>query len=79
MKIEPRAKHCPECPYLEENKECLDQDQYENIVENKAIFPCHMELKKVVGSDNSGVEIYVAKVETFVVCRGRAEEIGMIR
>jgi len=37
-----------------------------------------MELKKVVGSDNSGVEIYASVVSEFVVCRGRAKEIGMI-
>jgi len=37
-----------------------------------------MEMKGVVGSANQGVEKYVAKVETFVVCRGRARELGMI-
>ena len=78
MKITARSSYCPECPYLEKNKEHLDKTQYENIVQHNAVFPCHMELKKVVGSDNSGVEIYASVVSEFVVCRGRAKEIGMI-
>jgi len=75
MKIKPREKYCDECPYLEKNKSHLNKEQYERIVKHNAVFPCHTELRNVVGSDNSGVEKYVASVETFVVCKGRWEEI----
>ena len=75
MEVKPRAEMCVECPYREENKDRLEVEQYENIVAANAVFPCHMDLKKVVGSDNSGVEIYVSVVDTFMVCRGRWNEM----
>ena len=79
MRIKARETSCDECPYREENKHCMDAVQKKKIDESGAIFPCHEELFKVVGSDNSGTEIYVESVDEFIVCRGRAKEIGMIK
>jgi len=72
-----RDTMCVECPYKPENKKHLDEEQMSKIVESGAVFPCHMELKGVVGSTHSGVEIYAEKVDTFVVCKGRCAELGL--
>jgi len=75
IKMKPRDTMCVECPYRPENKKHLNENQYAKIVQHNAVFPCHMEMKGVVGSTNEGVELYVQKVDTFVICKGRFEEM----
>ena len=75
MKFKPRERMCKECPYKKENQKHLSVEQHKEIVKVGAVFPCHMDLREVVGSDNSGVELYAQIVDTFVICRGRFEEM----
>ncbi len=73
--FKPRDAMCVECPYRPENKKHLNEQQMGNIVQHNAVFPCHMEMKGVVGSPSYGVEEYVKKVDVFVICKGRFEEM----
>ena len=43
------------------------------IIEKGVLFPCHLQLKAVTGSENTGVEQYIAEKDTFKVCRGLIE------
>lgn len=73
--IEPCEEVCSECGFLNDSevgvlKESLGLSE---IIEKGVIFPCHLQLKAVTGSENTGTELYAEKKDTFKVCRGLVE------
>jgi len=65
-KISICKKMCIECGFAPKS---IDNTLYQETLEyllKGIIFPCHMELKKVTGSENQGVE----KLKEIKVCRG---------
>jgi len=76
MKIIPCKKVCKECGFLNNSDVGVLQPNIIDVVNTQTIFPCHMELKKVTGSENTGVESYMASEEEFRVCRGYLESLA---
>lgn len=66
-------KMCSTCPWRDENKHQLILDTVIDMFKSTTVSPCHQELAKISGDPESGVELYVEHVDTFVVCRGLAE------
>ncbi len=73
--IEPCEEVCPECGFLNDSQVgVLKKDLgLLDIIEQGILFPCHLQLKAVTGSENTGVKIYAEKKNIFKVCRGFVE------
>jgi hypothetical protein len=71
MKIE-TCKLCNECGFLRGGIKGTLKPELGlfDIIENQILFPCHLQLKAVTGSENQGVEIYAEETNTFKVCYG---------
>ena len=74
-RVEPCSEVCFECGFLSDSqvgvlKESLGLVE---IIEKGVMFPCHLQLKAVTGSENTGVEQYMEEKDTFKVCRGLIE------
>ena len=63
-------KACIECGFLYGSVRGSLWPSTVNYILDGRIFPCHMELKKVTGSENTGVEIYCETVKEIRICRG---------
>jgi len=66
-------KVCPECPC---HKNALPgslvlKDAVPMV--GRALFPCHMDLEAVSGSNNTGIEMYKETKDVFHTCRGWVE------
>ena len=59
-------KICGECGFTKDGTTDTLYNEAYNIIENAIIFPCHMKLKEVTGSENQGVEL----LKEIQVCRG---------
>jgi hypothetical protein len=70
MKIIPCEKRCSECGFSKNAIKGTLQKEIIDCVNTQTIFPCHMELRKVTGSVNEGVELYAESQDVFRVCRG---------
>lgn len=62
-------KTCIECGFLKCSKKGVLTPDFIQIANRQILFPCHMELKKVSGSENTGVE----QMKDIKVCRGYIE------
>ena len=73
--IEPCEEVCHECGFLNDSQVGVLKESLglKEIIEKGVLFPCHLQLKAVTGSENTGVEIYAEEKETFKVCRGLVE------
>ena len=72
-KITVCKKMCIECGFHKDSQRgTLHKELIEYVMEQK-LFPCHLELKKVTGSENEGCDIYCNEVEEVRVCRGLIE------
>ena len=73
--IEPCEEVCHECGFLNDSQiGVLKKDLgLLDIIEQGILFPCHLQLKAVTGSENTGVEEYAEKKDIFKVCRGFVE------
>jgi len=71
VKIE-TCKLCSECGFVRGGIRGTLKPELglHEIIENQVLFPCHLQLKAVTGSENTGVEEYSEKVDTFKVCYG---------
>ena len=75
--IEPCSEVCHECGFLSDSQVGILKEELglKYIVENGILFPCHLQLKAVTGSENSGVEQYADEKDVFKVCRGFVESM----
>lgn len=64
-------KVCIECGFLKDSKKGVLTPDVIHIVNRQILFPCHLELKKVSGSENTGVE----QMEDVKICRGLVESL----
>lgn len=70
MDIEPCSKVCSECGFLPGSPVGILQPEIREYIAKGILFPCHMKLRSVTGSDNQGVELYMTVQPTVKVCRG---------
>lgn len=75
--IKPCDEVCSECGFLNDSVPGVLQEELglAEIVRDGVIFPCHLQLKAVTGSENTGVEEYAAHKDKFKVCRGYVESM----
>ena len=73
--IEPCDEVCHECGFLNDSQVGVLKESLglTDIIEQGVIFPCHLQLKAVTGSENTGVEYYAETKDTFKICRGLVE------
>ena len=73
--IQPCDEVCHECGFLNDSQVGVLKESLglKEIIDSGVIFPCHLQLKAVTGSENTGVEIYAEEKDTFKVCRGLIE------
>jgi len=79
QKIAPCKEVCNECGFLNDSQVGVLKESMGllDIIEKGVIFPCHLHLKAVTGSENTGVEQYAEDKDTFKVCRGYVESMFM--
>lgn len=65
MKISVCNHICKECAFNNSTKDTLYAEAY-NIIEEGILFPCHMYLKSMTGSESFGTEL----LDEVKVCRG---------
>jgi hypothetical protein len=70
MNIEPCKSVCHECGFLQGSQKGVLTPDVVHFVKTGTLFPCHLQLKAVTGSENQGIEIYVQTQETIKICRG---------
>jgi len=70
MNIEPCSKVCHECGFLRGSPKGILTAESRNVIMQGIIFPCHLKLKAVTGSENQGIEDYVSSQPVVKVCRG---------
>ena len=75
MKVKPCDKPCVECGFKKDSQVGVLQPEILDFIKNGNLFPCHMKLKEVTGSENTGVELYKATQEVIYVCRGYVESV----
>ncbi len=75
--IEPCQEVCHECGFLNDSQHGVLKEDLGllDIIKDGILFPCHLQLKAVTGSENEGVEQYVEETNTFKVCRGYVESM----
>ena len=75
--IKPCDEVCHECGFLNDSQVGVLKESMGliDIIEKGIIFPCHLKLKAVTGSENTGTEIYAETKDTFQVCRGYVESM----
>ena len=66
-------KMCNECGFSKHSQRGTLQEELIQYISEQKLFPCHLELKKVTGSENTGVEKYIEEVKTIKICRGLIE------
>ena len=73
--IEPCKEVCHECGFLDGSQVGVLKESLglKEIIDKGVVFPCHLQLKAVTGSENTGVEQYAEQKDTFKVCRGLIE------
>ena len=73
--IKPCDEVCHECGFLNDSQVGVLKESLglREIIEEGVLFPCHLQLKAVTGSENTGVEIYAEEKNIFKVCRGLVE------
>ena len=73
MEVMVKNKVCSTCPFRKKNAHKLKLEMIEDMIKTGTISPCHQELVKYSGSEDSGVEIYAKEAPVFKVCRGYVE------
>jgi hypothetical protein len=65
-----RDKPCHECGFIIGSDKGTLKKPLLDYLKNGIIFPCHLELEKVTGSENTGIEEYIEAVDKIKICRG---------
>ncbi len=75
--IIPCEEVCHECGFLNDSQVGVLKESLGllNIIDKGIVFPCHLQLKAVTGSENTGVEQYAEQKDTFKICRGYIESM----
>ena len=73
--IKPCDEVCSECGFLNDSQVGVLKESLglSDIIERGVLFPCHLQFKAATGRENTGVEQYAEKKNTFQVCRGLVE------
>jgi len=66
MKISICKKTCNKCGFSRKGTKNTLYKEILHYISQGKVFPCHLELKKVTGSENSGV----SKLKEVKICRG---------
>jgi hypothetical protein len=63
---------CNECGFLKKGiKNTLKPELgLFKVIEEQQLFPCHLHLKAITNSENTGIEKYVNKVNKVKICYG---------
>lgn len=72
-KVTTCKKTCIECGFSKDSPRGTLQPELLQYIFEQKLFPCHLELKKITGSENTGVEKYIEEVDEIKICRGLIE------
>lgn len=66
---------CNECGFLRDGIQNTLQPNVFDVINNRILFPCHLQLKAHTGFENLGTEIYIEESDQIKICRGYVESM----